>query len=63
MWKGLQGRLKYLKRLGIPTLSNYMKYILFFLLYLLKIIETDKELYMVMEYCMSGELFDYIVQN
>lgn len=28
-----------------------------------KIIETDKELYMVMEYANGGELFDYIVSH
>ena len=28
-----------------------------------EIIETEKELYMIMEYCNGGELFDYIVRH
>ena len=30
---------------------------------LYEIIETEKELYMIMEYCNGGELFDYIVRH
>lgn len=30
---------------------------------LYQIIETDNELYLVMEHANSGELFDYIVKN
>ena len=30
---------------------------------LYEIIETEKELYMIMEYCSGGELFDYIVRH
>ena len=30
---------------------------------LYEIIETEKELYMIMEYCNGGELFDYIVKR
>ena len=30
---------------------------------LYEIIETEKELYMIMEYCNGGELFDYIVKH
>ena len=29
----------------------------------MKIVETDKELYMIMEYANGGELFDYIVSH
>ena len=28
-----------------------------------QIIETETELYLIMEYCVNGELFDYIVQH
>ena len=30
---------------------------------LYEIIETEKELYMIMEFCKGGELFDYIVRH
>ena len=30
---------------------------------LYEIIETDKELFLIMEYCQNGELFDYIVSH
>ena len=30
---------------------------------LYEIIETDKELFLIMEYCHNGELFDYIVSH
>ena len=30
---------------------------------LYEIIETEKELYMIMEFCNGGELFDYIVRH
>jgi len=30
---------------------------------LYEIIETEKELYMIMEFCNGGELFDYIVKH
>jgi len=29
----------------------------------MQIIETEKELFMIMEHCNSGELFDFIVRN
>jgi serine/threonine protein kinase len=29
----------------------------------MKIIETETELFLIMEYCPSGELFDYIVAH
>ena len=30
---------------------------------LYEIIETNSELYLIMEFCPNGELFDYIVQH
>ncbi len=33
------------------------------IIHLYEIIETPKQLYMIMEYCKGGELFDYIVEE
>ncbi len=33
------------------------------IIHLYEIIETTKQLYMIMEYCKGGELFDYIVEE
>ncbi len=41
-----------------PTSFSYMRYSLS----LTEIIETPKQLFLVMEYMQNGELFDYIVK-
>lgn len=33
------------------------------IIHLYEIIETPKQLYMIMEYCKGGELFDFIVEE
>ena len=36
---------------------------IFFILSISKVIETDTQIFMVLEYCPGGELFDYIVDR
>ena len=54
-----QGKFRYSRWLGTHISYNCMKYISTSN----KIIETPKQLFLVMEYATGGELFDYIVQN
>ena len=43
--------------------SKLWHYQIFFILSISKVIETDTQIFMVLEYCPGGELFDYIVDR
>lgn len=61
MLKELPEKLKFWRKWGIQMSYNFMKY--YYNYNFDKIIETESELYLVMEYCACGELFDYIVAH
>lgn len=55
--------IKILKKMRHPNVIQLYEVSTMDSLIVLQIIETETELYLIMEYCNNGELFDYIVQH